>query len=84
MWGVWMRRSLLILTALLLAGCATAESEAQAKAQAEARDDAACKAHGYEPGTVKYDDCRAALVELRTQADRQAQAGRLLGRSPMQ
>jgi hypothetical protein len=79
-----MCRWVLILVALLLTGCATAESEAQAKAELEARDDASCRNHGYEPGTVKYEDCRARLDELRTQADRQAQAGRLLGRSPMQ
>jgi hypothetical protein len=79
-----MCRWVLILVAVVLTGCATAESEAQAKAEAEARDDAACRNHGYEPGTVKYEDCRAALVELRTQSDRQAQAGRLLGRLPGQ
>lgn len=79
-----MCRLLLILIALLLAGCASAESEAQAKAEAEARDDAICQNHGYKPGTLNYDDCRAKLEEMRAQADREALAGRLLGRLPGQ
>jgi len=76
------RSSLLILTALLLAGCTSAETEAQAKAEVEARDDASCKNHGYQPGTLKYDDCRARIDEQRQLADRDALAGRLQGKIP--
>ena len=77
-----MCRSALILIGLLLAGCASAESEAQAKAELEARDDARCRAYGYQPGTLKYDDCRAKLAEQREQIDRAALAGRLQGKLP--
>ena len=80
-----MYRSVLILIALvLLAGCATAESEAQAKADVEARDAAKCKAYGFEPGTLKFDDCMAKLAEAREQTDRAAIAGRLQGKLPQQ
>jgi len=77
-----MCRVLVVLAALLLAGCATAESKAQAKAEADARDDAKCKSYGYEPGTLNYTDCRDKLTEMHDQADRGALAGRLLGRPP--
>jgi uncharacterized protein YcfL len=46
------RSSLLILASLLLAGCTSAESEARAKAEVDALDDASCKNHGYQPGTL--------------------------------
>jgi hypothetical protein len=81
-WGVRVYRSLLILTVLLLAGCTSAESQAQVKAEADARDDAKCKAYGYQSGTLNYSDCRDKLTEMRDQSDRGALAGRLLGRSP--
>jgi outer membrane biogenesis lipoprotein LolB len=74
--------SLLILASLLLAGCTSAETEAQAKAEIDARDDASCKNHGYQPGTLRYDDCRARIAEQREQADRGALAGRLQGKIP--
>jgi hypothetical protein len=74
------RSSVLILTSLLLAGCASAESEAQAKAEVDARDDASCRNHGYEPGTLGYDECRARIAEQRELADRSALAGRLQGK----
>ena len=77
-----MCRWLPILTALFLAGCATAESEAAKQAEIEANDDARCQARGYQPGTLKYDDCRAALDQQRAQADRAALAGRLQGKIP--
>ena len=79
-----MCRALPILIALLLIGCATAESEAQRKAEIEAREDARCKAYGYQPGTLKYDDCMAKLEEDREQTERAAIAGRLQGKLPQQ
>ena len=77
-----MWRSVLILVALLLAGCTSAETEAQAKAEADAKDDAKCQSTGYQPGTLNYDQCRTKLADLRAQADRGALAGRLLNRPP--
>jgi hypothetical protein len=72
----------LIVLAVLLGGCASAESEAQKQADAEATDDAKCRSYGYKSGTPDYDNCRAKLVEQAEQADRAALAGRLLGRPP--
>jgi hypothetical protein len=77
-------RSLLLILALLLPACTSAESEAQAKAETEARDGAKCKAYGFEPGTLKYDDCMARLADAREQLDRTALAGRLQGKLPQQ
>jgi outer membrane biogenesis lipoprotein LolB len=76
------RRSALIIVALLLAGCAH-QTEDEAKAENEAKDGAQCQAHGYQPGTLKYDDCMSQLADLRTQAERSAFSNRLLGR-PLQ
>jgi hypothetical protein len=73
--------SALMLVALLLAGCAH-QTEDEAKAENEAKDGAQCQAHGYQPGTLKYDDCMAQLADLRTQAERSALSNRLLGRPP--
>lgn len=75
-----MCRYALVLVALLLAGCASSQSEDQKKAELEANDDAQCQAHGYQPGTLKYDDCRSALDEQRIQGERSALRQRLLGR----
>jgi|ERR1700677_1331509 hypothetical protein len=77
-----MCRSVLILVAFLLAGCASAQTEEQARAEADAKDGAQCQAHGFKPGTADYDACRAKLADLRAQADRGALAGRLQGRPP--
>jgi hypothetical protein len=77
-------RPLLVIIALLLPACTSAESEARAKAEAEAKDAAKCKAYGLEPGTLKYDDCMANLASAREQIDRTALAGRLQGKLPQQ
>jgi hypothetical protein len=77
-----MCRVIVVLAALLLAGCATAESQAEAKAELDAKDDAKCKSYGFQPGTLNYTDCRDKLAEMHDQSDRQALAGRLLGRLP--
>jgi len=77
-----MRCSVLILAAVLLAGCASRQSEADAKAEADAKDDAKCQSSGYRPGNSDYDQCRAKLADLRAQADRSALAGRLQNRPP--
>ena len=77
-----MWRSVLILVALLLAGCTSAETEAQAKAEADAKDDAKCQSTGYQPGTLNYDQCRAKLTDLRIQTERSALSGRLQNRPP--
>jgi hypothetical protein len=74
-------RYVLIIVALLLAGCAH-QAEDEAKAENEAKDGAQCQAHGYQPGTLKYDDCMAQLADSRTQAERSALSNRLLGRPP--
>jgi hypothetical protein len=77
-----MRCSVLILAAVLLAGCASPQTEADAKAEADAKDDAKCQSSGYHPGTADYDQCRTKVADLRTQADRSALSGRLLNRPP--
>jgi hypothetical protein len=77
-----MCRSVLVLAAFLLAGCASQQTEAQAKAEADARDDAKCQASGLQPGSADYDQCRMKLADLRSQADRSALANRLLNRPP--
>jgi outer membrane biogenesis lipoprotein LolB len=77
-----MGRAALILVAFLLAGCAAAQTEEQAKAEADAKDSAQCQAHGYQPGSLNYDDCMAKLADLRTQADRTALSGRLRSQPP--
>jgi hypothetical protein len=74
-------RSALILVALLLVGCAH-QTEDEAKAENEATDGAQCQAHGYQPGTLKYDDCMAELADLHTQQERSAYSARLLGHLP--
>jgi hypothetical protein len=79
-----MKFSALILVGVILAGCASQQSEEQAKAELDAKDDAQCQARGLQPGNLKYDDCRAALEDQRTQADRAAMSRRLRGVSPMQ
>ncbi len=77
-----MFRSVLVLVAFLLAGCASPETEAQAKAEADAKDDAKCQSAGYLPGTADYDQCRTKLADLRAQTDRSALSGRLQNRPP--
>jgi hypothetical protein len=79
-----MKFSALIFVGVILAGCASQQSEEQAKAELDAKDDAQCQARGLQPGNLKYDDCRAALEDQRTQADRAAMSRRLRGVSPMQ
>ena len=71
-----------VLAALLLASCASPQTEAQAKAGIDAKEDAKCQSSGLQPGTVDYDQCRAKLADLRAQADRGALSGRLLNRPP--
>jgi hypothetical protein len=75
-------RSALILAALLLAGCASHQTDDDAKAENDAKDGAQCQARGYEPGSLKYDDCMAQLADLRTKNERSALSARLLGRPP--
>jgi hypothetical protein len=77
-----MFRSVLVLVAFLLAGCASPETDVQARAEADAKDDAKCQSSGFQPGTADYDKCRTKLADLRAQADRGALAGRLLNRPP--
>lgn len=77
-----MCRSLLILVALLVTGCTSAETEARAKAEADAKDDAKCQSAGFQPGTLNYDQCRAKLADLRTETERSALSGRLQNRPP--
>jgi hypothetical protein len=67
--------------ALLLASCSH-QTDDETKAENEANDGAQCQAHGYQPGTLKYDDCMAQLADNRTQQERSAYSARLLGRPP--
>lgn len=77
-----MLRSMLILVAFLVAGCASPQTEAQAQAAMDAKDDAKCQSAGFQPGTANYDQCRAKLADLRTQAERSELSGRLQNRPP--
>jgi hypothetical protein len=84
-------RSLVILVALLLAGCAThspeADAQAQAQAQAEgvAKDAAKCQSYGLQPGNPEYEKCLTQLADKRAKTevnDRAALGNRLQGRPP--
>ena len=77
-----MGRTLAVLLALLLAGCA-AQSEQSQQAEAAAQDGVRCQAHGYKPGSADYDQCLTDLENQRTHSERAALMGRLQGRSPM-
>jgi hypothetical protein len=82
-------RSLVILAALLLAGCATHSPEADAQAQAQAegatKDAAKCQSYGLQPGNPEYEKCLTQLADKRAQAEtnnRAALGNRLQGRPP--
>ena len=88
-----MYRSLVVLVAFLITGCAThsPEADAQAQAQAQAEADAAskdstkCQSYGLQPGTKEFEKCLAQLADKRAQAevsDRSSMANRLQGRTP--
>ena len=90
-----MYRSLVVLVAFLITGCAThspeADAQAQAQAQAQAEADAAskdstkCQSYGLQPGTKEFEKCLAQLADRRAQAevsDRSSMANRLQGRPP--
>jgi hypothetical protein len=77
----------LILTALLLSGCAThsPETEAQGQADAAAKDAAKCQSYGLQPGNPEYEKCLTQLADKRAQAEtnnRAALGGRLQGQPP--
>jgi hypothetical protein len=84
-------RSLVVVIAFLIAGCAThsPEADAQAQVQAEAdaatKDSAKCQSYGLRPGTPEFEKCLAQLANKRAQADadqRSSLANRLQGRPP--
>jgi hypothetical protein len=84
-------RSLVVLVAFLIAGCAThsPEADAQAQAQAEAdaasKDSAKCQSYGLQPGTKEFEKCLAQLADKRAQAEaneRSSLGSRLQGRPP--
>jgi hypothetical protein len=84
-------RSLVVLVALFIAGCAThspppdAQAPAQAEAEAAAKDAAKCQSYGLQPGTREFEKCLAQLADKRAQAEvdeRSALANRLQGRPP--
>ncbi len=82
-----MFRSLLMVTALVVAGCAdhSPEAEARAEAAALAADDAKCKASGLQPGTPAFEKCLTQLADQRAGADNTNRAdlmNRLQGRPP--
>jgi hypothetical protein len=80
--GCFIDRSVLLLAAFLVAGCASQQREVQAQAEADAKDDAKCQSSGFQPGTAAYDQCLAKLADLRAQADRSAISARLLNHPP--
>jgi hypothetical protein len=82
-------RSLVVLIAFLIAGCATHSPEADAQAQAEAdtasKDSAKCQSYGLQPGTKEFEKCLAQLADKRAQAEaneRSSLGSRLQGRPP--
>jgi hypothetical protein len=84
-------RLLVVLVALLAAGCATrspqaeAQAQAQADAEASAKDAAKCQSYGLQPGTPEFEKCLAQLADKRAQAEadeRSSLANRLQGRPP--
>ncbi len=86
-----MNRSVVVVVAFLVAGCAThspeADAQAQAQAQAEGatKDAAKCQSYGLQPGTGEYEKCLTQLADKRAQAeanDRAALGNRLQGRPP--
>ena len=86
-----MYRSLVVLVAFLIAGCATRSPEADAQAQAQAQADAAskdsakCQSYGLRPGTTEFEKCLAQLADKRSQAEaneRSSLGDRLQGRPP--
>ncbi len=78
-----MSRLVLIVAALLLAGCAShSEPDPQSTAVA---DDAKCRAAGLTPGTPDFEKCLTKLADQRAKAEldsKAALAGRLQGRPP--
>jgi hypothetical protein len=84
-------RSLVVVIAFLIAGCATHSPEADARAQVQAEADAAtkdsvkCQSYGLRPGTPEFEKCLAQLANKRAQADadqRSSLGNRLQGRPP--
>jgi hypothetical protein len=63
-------RRLILLSALLLAGCVGSEDTGAVAARMEKQDDAACM------GRQDYRQCRANLIGYRQQVAQQAQADR--------
>lgn len=63
-----MQKALILLCALGLGGCVTAEEElAQRQAAAKAlnaKHDAVCQSFGAQPGTPAYTDCRMRFLEM--------------------
>jgi len=84
------RRTVTILLAVLLAGCANSFTNPFAPQQPvdlPAQDDAKCKSLGLQPGTPEYEKCRTKLADLHAQQetnDRAALAGRLQGKLQQQ
>jgi predicted outer membrane protein len=79
-----MSRLVLIVAAVLLAGCASHSDEPDPKATA-ASDDARCRAAGLPPGTPEFERCLTKLADQRAQAEadsKSALAGRLQSRPP--
>jgi hypothetical protein len=82
-----MYRSLVVLVAFLIAGCATHSPEVDAQAQADAasKDSAKCQSYGLQPGTKEFEKCLAHLADKCAQAEaneRSSLGSRLQGRPP--
>jgi hypothetical protein len=79
-----MSRWVLIVAAVLLAGCASHSDEPDPKVAAVS-DDAKCRAAGLPPGTPEFEKCLTKLADQRAQAEadsKAALAGRLQSRPP--
>ena len=86
------QRSIFLLTAVLLAGCAASSQTTQTQqpqATAQLDDDTACRAQGFAPGSSDYVQCRKQLDNQRLKddpdnwsAERENTVRALLGRPP--
>lgn len=74
-----------IVTACLLAACASSpspEEEAAQRAALVANDEAKCRSYGFHSGTPEFDQCMTRLADQRAQSENALRAARLGGHPP--